>query len=156
MCLGRQRQLEVLFESRDDKEGDWSRDGIACALQKFISNAIRSRCTSIFQSLQCLFGCLDSPPAAGAQSFFLHENIVNHNLSDHFRGPRSRLKAYAFHTFRRPNLDETAVFYKGFGHFFALSISLEFLPSDRSFVTKITKVFYFTPFLKTFKPSEFP
>ena len=67
-----------------------------------------------------------------------------------------RLKAYVFHTFRRPNLDETGVNYMLFEHFFALSISLEFLPTDRSFVTKIMKILYFTIFLCTFKPSEFP
>ena len=43
-----------------------------------------------------------------------------------------------------------------FDYLFALSISLEFLPTDRSFFTEITKVAYFITFLSTFKPSEFP
>ena len=42
-----------------------------------------------------------------------------------------------------------------FEHFFALSISLEFLPTDRSFVTKITKMLYFTASLSTSRLSDF-
>ena len=46
-------------------------------------------------------------PRLGPPSRDLHEDSIIQTLFDNLRVPRSRLKAYVCHTFRRPNLDET-------------------------------------------------